>query len=119
MCYVSSTDTQGTKAVEGIFLISPKREEVHLNMDPFPQMCKLRLLKISNVNISGCVGYLSDELRLLEWHKYPLASLPSNFKPDNLVELNMSNSCIKHLWKESKVTLQLSYESFSSCILFL
>ena len=106
MCYVSSSDTQGTEAVEGIFLISPERKKVHLNVDPFPQMKNLRLLKILNVEFVGsCLGYLSNELRLLEWNEYPLASMPSSFKPANLVELNMSNSHIKHLWEESKVRL--------------
>uniref|UniRef100_A0A803Q3N9 ADP-ribosyl cyclase/cyclic ADP-ribose hydrolase n=1 Tax=Cannabis sativa TaxID=3483 RepID=A0A803Q3N9_CANSA len=105
----------GTKAVEGIFFVSPKQEEILLNDDPFLKMCKLRLLKISNVKISGYLGYLSHELRLLEWHRYPLTSMPSSFKPENLVELNMSNSCIKELWNQNMVLEKLTLINLSNC----
>ena len=57
---------------------------------------KLRLLKIGNMQlqkhlIGGNVElpqgliYLSNELRALEWHGYPLKSLPNNFQPNELV----------------------------------
>ncbi|XP_048318238.2 uncharacterized protein LOC107417594 isoform X1 [Ziziphus jujuba] len=70
------------------------------------EMRKLRLLKIYNVlDFSEC-GYLSNELRVLEWHQYPLIYMPSSFQPKNLVELNMSNSRIERLW-DQETTLSL------------
>ena len=76
----------------------------------FLTMKKLRLLKIGNMQlqqhlIGGNVElpqgiiYLSNELRAVEWHGYPLKSLPNNFQPNKLVELRMHCSCIKQLWE--------------------
>ncbi|XP_050135380.1 TMV resistance protein N-like [Malus sylvestris] len=95
-------NNEGTLAVEGIFLNLPKQEVVHVNVDPFSKMCKLRLLKISNVFFSGSIKYLSNELQLLEWHAFPFSSLPSNFQSDKLVELHMHSSLIKQLWRGNK-----------------
>ncbi|KAH9782147.1 ADP-ribosyl cyclase/cyclic ADP-ribose hydrolase [Citrus sinensis] len=55
----------------------------------FSQMTNLRLLKISNV-------------QLLDWHRYPLKSLPSNLQLDNIVEFKMCYSRIEELWKGFK-----------------
>ncbi|KAF3432371.1 hypothetical protein FNV43_RR27111 [Rhamnella rubrinervis] len=94
-------NNKGTEAVQGIFHYPPENEkEVHLSIDPFSKMKKLRLLKIHNMFFSEC-GYLSNELCLLEWHKYPLSYMPSSFQPKKLVELNMTNSCIERLWEET------------------
>lgn len=70
-------------------------------------MYNLRLLKIYNSEAgNNCKVYLpdglkslSDELRYLQWDAYPLKSLPSNFHPENLVELNLSHSKLRVLWK--------------------
>ena len=73
-------------------------------------MKKLRLLKINNVEppiglLRGNVqlpqglNHLSNELRVIEWHGYPLNSLPTSFQPNKLVELRMHCSHIKQLWK--------------------
>nr|XP_048319493.1 disease resistance protein RPV1-like [Ziziphus jujuba var. spinosa] len=59
-----------------------------------------------------CVGHLSNELRLLEWHGYPHKSIPSSFCPRKLVELNMSSSGIERLWKETIVRIY-AFSSFS------
>lgn len=96
---------QGTEVVQGIFLSLPKKEKLHLSVDPILKMDKLRLLKFQNVEFPECVGYLPNELRLLEWHGYPQKSMPSSFCPNKLVELNMSSSRIERLWKETRVRL--------------
>lgn len=72
-------------------------------------MSNLRLLKIKDVSLSRGPEYLSDELRLLNWHGYPLRSLPSNFQYDKLFELNMCYSHIKQLWKGVKVAFSVPY----------
>ena len=45
------------------------------------------------------------ELRYLHFEGYPLESLPTNFHPRNLVELNLKHSSIKQLWKGNEVLL--------------
>ncbi|XP_070675654.1 disease resistance protein RPP4-like [Malus domestica] len=49
---------------------------------------------------TSCLISLPNSLRYLHWDRYPLKSLPSNFSPENLVELHMPYSRVKHLWKE-------------------
>ncbi|RXH81128.1 hypothetical protein DVH24_005042 [Malus domestica] len=93
-------------AVKGIFLSSPKQEKVHLKKDTFLNMDDLKLLKIHNVIFSGCLESLSDELRFLEWHEYPLKLLPSSFEPENLVELHLPRSKIEKLWEEFEKPLE-------------
>ncbi|XP_050277028.1 disease resistance-like protein DSC1 isoform X2 [Quercus robur] len=98
------------EVVEGIVLNTPNQKEEHLNSKAFSKMKKLRLLKVNNVEppkglLRGNVqlpqglSHLPDELRVIEWHGYPLNSLPTNFQPNKLVELRMHCSHIKQLWK--------------------
>ncbi|KAH9781816.1 ADP-ribosyl cyclase/cyclic ADP-ribose hydrolase [Citrus sinensis] len=83
-----------------------KKEEVRQvlieNTVTFSQMTNLRLLKISNVQLPEGLVYLSNRLRLLDWHRYPLKSLPSNLQLDKIVEFKMCYSCIEELWKGFK-----------------
>jgi hypothetical protein len=94
-------------------LNTPNEKEEHLSAEAFSKMKKLRLLKIgntstllirmcnstSNVQLPQGLNYLSNELRVIEWHGYPLKSMPTNFQPNQLVELRMRCSRIKQLWK--------------------
>lgn len=82
--------------VEAIILDSSK-DKVHSSADAkaFSEMTNLRLLKISNVQLPDGLEYLSSELLFLEWHGFPLRSLPSNCQLDKLVELNMYFSCLE------------------------
>ena len=84
----------------------PDEEEEELNAESFSKMNKLRLLKICKVYLS-CLNYLSDELCLLEWHDYPLESLPNGFQPSELVELIMHRSCLQQLPSEFSVRFSL------------
>ncbi|KAH9725710.1 ADP-ribosyl cyclase/cyclic ADP-ribose hydrolase [Citrus sinensis] len=65
-------------------------------------MTNLRLLKINNVQLPEGLEYLSNRLRLLDWHRYPLKSLPSNLQLDKIVEFKMCYSRIEELWKGIK-----------------
>ena len=96
---------QESKNIEGIRLDIPEAESVKICGKALEKMKKLRILIVDNANISGGIPYLSDELRLIDWPKYPSSSLPSNFHPKRLVSLNMNHSRIKHLWKGVKVSL--------------
>ncbi|XP_040998907.1 TMV resistance protein N-like [Juglans microcarpa x Juglans regia] len=88
----------GTDNVEGIMMNTPPHEE-QLNANAFSNMKRLGLLKICNVHLSAGLGYLSNELRLMEWHEYPLTSMPNNFQPHNLVELIMPRCRFEQLPK--------------------
>ncbi|KAB1216444.1 TMV resistance protein N [Morella rubra] len=89
-------NNEGTDAVESIMLNQPPQKE-NLNADSFLNMKRLRLLKICNVGLPQGLNYLSNELLEMEWHEYPLKSLPRNFQPRKMVELVMPRSCIKQL----------------------
>ncbi|XP_050282604.1 uncharacterized protein LOC126723302 isoform X6 [Quercus robur] len=89
----------GTKHIEGMLLRLPPDDEEELNAESFSKMNKLRLLKICKVRLS-CLSYLSNELCWLEWHDYPLESLPNSFQPGELVELIMHRSCLQQLPSE-------------------
>lgn len=99
--------------MQGIFLSLSAREKLRMADDPFLKMKDLRLLKVFNVQFPvECVGYLSNKLRLLEWDRYPLTSMPPSFQPKKLVELNMSNSHIERLWKKNSPVSLYSTTSF-------
>jgi hypothetical protein len=102
-------------------LNTPKKKEEQLSAEAFSKMKNLRLLKIGNLqfphdlirgnlqfpqDLIRCtmqlpqgLNYLSNELRVIEWHGYPLKYMPTNFQPNQLVELRMRCSRIKQLWK--------------------
>ncbi|KAL5843253.1 hypothetical protein ACOSQ4_009211 [Xanthoceras sorbifolium] len=96
------TYNSGTHEVKGLMLNKSEHRHTRLDGKSFSNMRNLRLLKISNVNLSEDLQYLSDELRFLKWPEYPLSSLPLNFQPRNLFELNLCRSRIKYLWNGMK-----------------
>ncbi|KAK8272768.1 hypothetical protein V6Z12_D11G358000 [Gossypium hirsutum] len=103
------TRNSATEVIEGV-IIDIKRESnkmLNLNVDAFLKMKKLRLLKV--LCLSNCydLKYISNELRLLDWKGCPLRSLPSSFKPDNLVALILPYSCIEQLWKGNRPLYKL------------
>ncbi|KAK9205206.1 hypothetical protein WN943_015473 [Citrus x changshan-huyou] len=105
-CFFNLEDRDyGSEIVEGIVIdhCSPNKE-VHLSAPSkaFSKMINLRLLKIRNVQLPEGLEYLSNKLKLLEWHGYPLESLPSNLQLDKTLELNMCYSLIEELWKGFK-----------------
>ncbi|XP_024022384.1 uncharacterized protein LOC21392707 [Morus notabilis] len=108
-------ENMGTRVVQGIFLTSPRDHEEILS-DPFENMKSLRLLKICNVKFSESHEYyLSRELRLLEWHGYPLKSIMSSFQLDRLVELSMPHSRLEQLWKKTMHLEELMLINLSNC----
>ena len=92
--------------------------DLFLEAETFSKMNKLRLLKFSNVTFFDLLALskkslfwkshgfrlkLSNEFRFLDWPGYPWKSIPSDFQPEKLVELNFSNSRIEWLWKRMRV----------------
>lgn len=59
-----------------------------------------------NVRISDDLCYLCPKLRLLHWEAFPSRCMPSNFLPENLVELVMEASKLEKLWSEAQVRVE-------------
>ncbi|XP_054785609.1 disease resistance-like protein DSC1 [Prosopis cineraria] len=101
--------------IECIRLDMPEAENVKISGKALEKMKKLRILMVGNANISDGIPYLSDELRLIDWSRYPSSTLPPNFYPKRLVSLKMNHGRIKHLWKGVKIFRDLKFLSFSCC----
>jgi len=80
-------------------------DEIDMNVEDLSKMSNLRLLIIFNYrgNISESPSCLSNELRYVDWYRYPFKYLPSSFQPNELVELILKGSYIKQLWENKKV----------------
>ncbi|KAJ0252249.1 ADP-ribosyl cyclase/cyclic ADP-ribose hydrolase [Hirschfeldia incana] len=99
----------GTEDIEGIFLDT---SNLVFDVKPtaFDNMLNLRFLKIYcsrhenqyGLGLPRGLESLPYELRLLHWENYPLESLPQEFDPCHLVELNMSYSHLQKLWGGTK-----------------
>ncbi|KAH0677535.1 hypothetical protein KY285_025336 [Solanum tuberosum] len=119
-------DYTGTMTVEAIrFRCS---EELCFNNEAMKQMKSLRILHIidyfnliasarssilswndseevscpSSNHHDDSIEYLSNNLRWLVWNHYSWKSLPENFKPEKLVHLELQQSSLHYLWKETK-----------------
>ncbi|ESR55059.1 hypothetical protein CICLE_v10023418mg, partial [Citrus x clementina] len=126
---------KGTDAIEGISLDLSKIKGINLDSGAFTNMSNLRLLKFyvpkllgmsieeqlsdSKVLLPDGLDYLPKNLRYLHWDKYPLRTLPSNFKPENLVELNLHFSKVEQLWEGKKEAFKLKSINLSHCRHFI
>ncbi|KAJ6855344.1 disease resistance-like protein DSC1 isoform X1 [Populus alba x Populus x berolinensis] len=112
-----------TENVEGMFLNVSEIREIELSSTAFARLYNLRLLKIYNsvagdkctVHLPSGLESLSHELRYLHWDGYPSTSLPCNFRPQNLVELNLSSSKVKQLWRGDQNLVNLKDVNLSNC----
>ena len=94
-------------------------------------MTQLRLLKIflgsevvsgeedCKVCITSDFKFPSGNLCYLYWHGYPSNSLPSNFDPAKLVELNMPYSNIRKFGLGKMVCILSLYVSFYMRLFFM
>ncbi|KAF3453133.1 hypothetical protein FNV43_RR03568 [Rhamnella rubrinervis] len=98
----------GSASIEVILLdLSEMKRDVKISPAAFSKMCNLRFLKIYCDKIysekfklylpRGLESFFSNELRYFQWDFYPLESLPSDFTPENLVELILRRSHLKQL----------------------
>ena len=87
-------------------LNSPPCKE-DLNANAFSKIGGLELIKICSAVRFWGLNHLSNQLRMMEWHDYPLKSMPRSFRPCNLVELTMPNSQIEQLPEGFNVRLLL------------
>ncbi|XP_062001518.1 disease resistance-like protein DSC1 isoform X2 [Rosa rugosa] len=111
------TENTATENVEGLMIDLSNKEHKFFRSEAFVRMKKLRLLIFTywqwyagddgENHLDEDLKFLSSELRVLVWHRYPLKWLPSNFDPKNLVHLDMGCSNIEQLWEASKPARKL------------
>ncbi|CAL5416809.1 unnamed protein product [Camellia sinensis] len=107
-----------TEAVEGVIMTLPMLKKIQWSNKVFAGMPKLRLLRIDHVHLCGNFKHLFEELRWLCWQYCPLESLPSNFRPEKLLVLDMQFSSFKTLWMDGKhfKSLKILNLSNSKCL---
>ncbi|KAF3949653.1 hypothetical protein CMV_024504 [Castanea mollissima] len=106
---------KGMKRVEGLALKLPrsevnfntKRSEVNFNTVTFLEMQRLRLLQLDYAQLNGDYVYLSQELRWLRWHGFPLKFIPNNFYPRKIVAIDLRYSNLREVWKDPKLHKKL------------
>lgn len=96
---------------------------VALSKDAFEGMDNLRYLKFYNsffpreykadhkLHFPDGLKLPLQEIRYLDWLKFPEVKLPQDFNPKNLIDLKLPYSKIKRLWDSDKVW-HLSHVSF-------
>ncbi|CAN6544924.1 unnamed protein product [Malus baccata var. baccata] len=111
--FKSNTETTNVEAIQVNWSNLQKRPLKRLD---FKKMSNLIMISLSG-GLTASLD-LPDSLRYLYCFGYPLKSLPSNFTPENLVELHMPNSKVTKLWKEDMILVNLKVIdlSGSSCL---
>lgn len=105
---------QGTKNTLAMYLnMSEINDPLSIDENSFQGMRNLKLLNVYKSGWSWKTGrlYLLDQrlhhfprkLRLLHWDEYPFKSMPSNFRAECLVELEMMCSKVEKLWGGTQV----------------
>ncbi|CAA7059301.1 unnamed protein product [Microthlaspi erraticum] len=112
--------------VRGIFLdMSKLTTSVWLEPLTFINMRNLRYMKIYDsccprqceaeckFNFSEGFNFPLEEVRYFHWLKFPLAELPPDFRPENLVDLRLPYSNITHVWEGEKDIPRLKFVDLS------
>ncbi|TQE13858.1 hypothetical protein C1H46_000489 [Malus baccata] len=108
----SNTETPN---VEAICVDWYNLQERPLKLADFKKMSNLIMLIVHRSYTFTASLDLPNSLRYLYWDHYPLESLPSNFCPENLVELHMRFSRVKKLWKEDQILVNLQVIDLWGC----
>ncbi|CAL2239095.1 unnamed protein product [Prunus armeniaca] len=91
------TENTGTRNIKGIIMKLPEPAEITLNPECFRNMVNLEIFINRNASLCGNINYLPNTLRLIDWDRCQLQSLPPNFQGNRLVEFNMPRSHIRQL----------------------
>ncbi|XP_052205812.1 disease resistance protein RPV1-like isoform X2 [Diospyros lotus] len=115
----------GAEKIEGLILdmhflkgvAEGNSSEVVFETNAFAKMCKLRLLQLNFVQLSGSFEKFPKTLRWLCWHGFPFESIHNDFQLDNVVALDMRYSRLKNVWDGRKCfsslkILNLSHSHF-------
>jgi hypothetical protein len=97
------THMQGTETVEGLVLKSQRIDKFCFSTNSFKKMKKLRLLHLDCVDLTGDFGYLSKQLRWVNWQRSTFNYIPDDFDLGNLIAFELKYSNVKQVWKETKV----------------
>jgi len=100
--------SQGTKSVEGLALKLPSGDAKCFSTKAFQKMKKLRLLQLAGVQLRGDFECLSSKLKWLSWNGFPLRCIPTNIYQGNLVSIELENSNLNLVWKETQVYILIS-----------
>ncbi|KAK2973596.1 hypothetical protein RJ640_003118 [Escallonia rubra] len=90
-------------------------DEMDLKADAFPRMCKLRLLHINYLHLTGDFKGFPKEIKWLRWHGCPLEYIPSDFPLESLVAIDMSYSNLKTGWCGTKSLECLKIVDLGNC----
>lgn len=83
------------------------QDDIDFKTDAFTRMQKLRLLKLSHIQITGCYDEFPKGLRWLFWRGFPLKYLPNEFPLESLVALDMRNSSLTQFQKTINGSLMM------------
>ncbi|BFG19646.1 hypothetical protein CerSpe_059200 [Prunus speciosa] len=97
-------DESGTDEIQGVALYMPWSDKARFRAQAFTNMKKLRLLHLSNVELTGEYKDFPKKLMWLSWHGFPLESIPDDFPMQpKLVALDLQRSKLKIVWKDCKL----------------
>jgi len=94
---------QGTETVEGLILKFQRTGRISFDTNAFQEMKKLRLLKLVGVDLIGDYGYISKQLRWIDWQRFTFNFIPNDFDQGNLIVFELKYSNVKQVWQETKV----------------
>ncbi|KAF5469612.1 hypothetical protein F2P56_013671 [Juglans regia] len=100
------TGTENVKAIVVDFLEDD--DMIRLSSKAFKKMKRLRLFRYRNARFSGELKSLPNGIRVLDWPKCPLQSLPQ-FHGDRLVILRMPFSLIQEIRLEFKNLMVMDF----------
>ncbi|KAL1109637.1 hypothetical protein V6Z11_D03G191000 [Gossypium hirsutum] len=81
------------------FLMS---NDVDMETQAFAKMKRLKLLQLDYVRLKGDFKDFPKRLRWLRWHGFCMQSFPVDFDINELVVLDMRNSKLKQVWKDTE-----------------
>ncbi|PNY17188.1 disease resistance protein (TIR-NBS-LRR class) [Trifolium pratense] len=76
-------------------------------------MKKLRLLQLDCVDLTGDFGYLSKQLRWVNWQRSTFNYIPNDFDLGNLIVFELKYSNVEQVWKENKLLQKLKILNLS------
>ncbi|XP_022155221.1 TMV resistance protein N-like isoform X2 [Momordica charantia] len=113
---------KGADVTEGLSLKLSISSKKNFHTKAFSEMQKLRLLQLNYARIRGDFKHISQELRWICWHGFPLESLPKSFHLEKAVAIDLRYShLIKFFQKEPKFSLEkltilnLSHSRYLTC----
>lgn len=96
----TSTTLHFPKHSKSQFLMS---KDVDMETQAFAKMNRLKLLQLDYVRLKGGFKDFPKRLRWLRWHGFCMQSFPVDFEINELVVLDMRNSKLKQVWKDTEV----------------